>query len=95
MVKVYAIIAFFVIMGFLLIRNCFTYRNQGIIATAIHLYNLNYIVTTENLTEEDYKANTIDYCVIENYYVTFTRIWDWGYKNLVPKDIYEKIKEFI
>lgn len=37
----------------------------------------------------------ISYECIESYYKTLFNLFDWGYKNLVPRDVYKRIEPFI
>jgi hypothetical protein len=32
---------------------------------------------------------------MEDYNKTLFRFWDWGYKRIVPKEIYNRIKDYI
>jgi hypothetical protein len=32
---------------------------------------------------------------MESYNKTLYRLWDWGYKRIVPKEIYDRIKDYI
>ena len=34
-------------------------------------------------------------CHMEDFYSTLFRLWDWGYKNILPKEDFELIKPYI
>jgi len=90
MVNIFLI--FYVLLGlflmFILFKNKNTFDKHMNITNAIHTYNRLCI------KRHDYIA-MIDYKVVEDYDTTLFRLWDWGYKRMVPKDIYELIKEYI
>ena len=79
-------IAVFVFLVFLLIKNEITFRNQKKIIEAIYLY---YCDTRDFSNAELLLAN------IESYHKTLWRLWDFGCKNILPKDDYELIKPCI
>lgn len=70
------------------IKNNVTYKNTCIIADAIYNYNLDRIAKGD-------LDGILSYGVIKSYDKAFYNIFDWGYKNLVSKDIYELIEPFI
>jgi hypothetical protein len=70
----------------MLIKNEITFRNQKTIADAISKF--------ANETEEFDKA----LCLLHNmehYVKTLCRLWDFGCKNILPKEDYELIKPYI
>lgn len=76
---------------FLLIKNSSTLKNQTKVLDALHKYNT-YII--RNKDQCDWEEMIIDYDCIEDYEKTFCRVWDWGVTRIVPKDVYDKIKEY-
>jgi len=64
------------------IRNIYTFIMQLIIMNYIEKYN-------KNNKEEPYINY---YAMMQHYLITFFRIWDWGYKHILPKEVLEKIK---
>lgn len=69
-------------------KNNNTYKNHMIILNAIAKYNWAAIL-------EDQCDKRIKYACIESYYKTLFNLFDWGYKNLVPRDVYKRIEPFI
>lgn len=69
-------------------KNNNTYKNHMIILNAIAKYNWAAIL-------EDQCDKRIEYACIESYYKTLFNLFDWGYKNLVPRDVYKRIEPFI
>ena len=78
-------IAFSVVM---LIKNEITYKNQEIILFAIHEYN-------EDMISRLKCSSCISYDEMEDYNSTLWRLWDWGYKHIVPPEIFEAIIPYI
>ena len=72
----------------LLIKNDITLRNMVKINLAIHEYNIDVIF-------ERVSGDMIDYDEMMGYLKVLFRFWDWGYKNILPKDKYELIKDYI
>ena len=70
------------------IKNEITYKNMKIISDAIYRYNISMI------NDKRYDE-LIPYDSIKSYEKTFLNIFDWGYKNLLPKDTYVLIEPFI
>lgn len=70
------------------IKNEITYRNRMIIANAIFSYSM-AMINAENF------AYCVDFSDMEEYETTLWRLWDWGYKNILPKEKYEIIKDYI
>lgn len=70
---------------YLFIKNLWTYHVRSKIATAIYQYQIN------NPIQYNYYV-TYD---LEYYNKTLFRLWDWGYKRIVPKEIYDRIKDYI
>lgn len=72
---------------FMLFKNKVTLDMHIKINDAIHKYRCDCIVTN--------KIPKVDYDDEEAYEKTMWRLWDFGYKNILPKEKYEIIKEFI
>ena len=70
------------------IKNEITYKNMKIISNAIYRYNISMI------NDKRYDE-LIPYDSIKSCEKTFLNIFDWGYKNLLPKDTYMLIEPFI
>lgn len=87
----YFIIVLILVTAYILVKNNNAYVNQNIIAEAIFHHNVEHI--------RDYDENgyllVISYDCIEPYWKTFIRFWDWGYKNIVDKETFEKIQPYI
>lgn len=75
-------------MVILLLKNNNTYKNHIILLNAIAEHNRVAIL-------EDQCDKCISYECIESYYKTLFNLFDWGYKNLVPRDVYKRIEPFI
>lgn len=67
------------------------YRNRIRILHAICGYNLALIKNDYG----NYKIKRIPYSVLEHPKNTIYYFWDWGYKHLVDRDTYSKIKPYI
>ena len=73
---------------YIMIKNIITRINFDIISCAIHAYNTDVIwkrIDGEKVSYDD----MMGYCK------AVFRFWDWGYKNILPKDKYELIKDYI
>ena len=68
-------------------KNNNTYRMQMKILDAIYAYNIDCI--------KGNKVSMVNFEDIESYKSTYFRLWDWGYKNILPKEKYEIIKPYI
>ena len=69
-------------------KNNNTYKNHIILLNAIAEHNRAAML-------EDRCDKWISYECIESYYKTLFNLFDWGYKNLVPRDVYKRIEPFI
>ena len=58
---------------FMMVKNNNTADKRDHIINAIYIYNLKHY------------NNKISYDYMEDYETTLYRLWDWGYKNIVPK----------
>lgn len=67
-------------------KNIVTYHQCNRIAEAIHTYRRIHV---------DKQHLSVDYSDMRSYLRVFFRFWDWGYKHILPKDKYEKIKKYI
>ena len=70
-----------------------TDRNLSIITDAIHLHNMD-VINSDDFKEE----YLIDYDVYLDDDVmnrTLFRLFDWGYTNILPQDVYERIIPFL
>lgn len=72
---------------FMLLKNKNTFINHTTIVRAIYLYQ------TDNIKLG--RASLVDYSDMEEYERTFSRFYDWGYKNILPKEKFDIIKDYI
>ena len=75
-------------MVILYFKNKNTYKNHMILLNAIAKHNCAAML-------DDQCDKRIDYGCIESYNKTLFNLFDWGYKNLVPRDVYKRIEPFI
>ena len=78
----------------LLIKNKITFKNRDIIRNAIHRYVLEQIQNGE-FSSYSVINNFAIFSQMEPYEKTWWRLWDYGYKHIVPEDVYQKIKPYI
>lgn len=71
----------------MMIKNEVTYHHRMRILKAIEEY--------ENMCFDYERMNDVNCDDMENYVLTFLRIWDWGYTRILPKDKFEIIKPYI
>ena len=69
--------------------------NTNIISEAIHRYHLDCMKRYND--DIDYKSFSyeVDYCDMLNYTVCVLHPGIWSYKQILPKDKYEIVKEYI
>lgn len=72
---------------FYCIRAVVTYSNREIISNAILDYH--FVCLTNDI---DYDC---DYADMEPYLLTFFRVYDFGYTNILPKDKYKIIEPYV
>jgi uncharacterized protein involved in high-affinity Fe2+ transport len=75
-----------------MIKNTVTYFNQIKINSAIHDYHVWCIYNAPK--NYDYRK-AVDYEDKRGYFRTLFRVFDWGYKNILSKEKYELIKDYI
>lgn len=95
LLNVVALVGLFCVI--LLIKNGITYRNHTIIADAIFDYRMDCVdkaAKNGTIVEEGVKYE-VGYADMRDYNETVMRIFDWGYKNILPEDKFEIIKPFI
>lgn len=68
-------------------KNSNTYKKRVNIRNAISEYNRAHL--DDNLFSYKY------FDMLEPYDKTLWRLYDWGYTRILPKEIFDKIKEFI
>lgn len=85
-----AVIVFWIFLIFLLFRTNVVYKNHMIINDAIFNYQMNKLHSTEDILHPD-----INYEDMESFEATLFRLWDFGYKNILPPEKFEKIEPFI
>jgi hypothetical protein len=59
------------------------------VITAITDYTINLI-----LQEKDHEIG-VTFDDMEDLYATLWRLWDWGYKHILPKEKFEIIKPYL
>lgn len=93
--KVVSLVPFFVIMligVFFLIKNHNTYLQHIKINHAIFDYQV-YCIYNKPRDYDGYKD--VAYSDEEPYDKTLFRIFDWGCENILPKEKYELVKQYI
>lgn len=73
---------------FLIIKNENAEYNRIIIFDAINYYKKDMQTIYKNVYEVDFED-------MESYEKTLFRLWDWGYKNILPPDKFKIIKPYI
>lgn len=76
----------------LLAKNVNTFRQHALIGTAVRDYHLDLIRRGAHDTLTNFP---VDYDDMEPYEYTLWRLWDWGYKRILPRDKYMYIKPYI
>lgn len=82
-----SLICIIVTIIYLTFKNDNTYKQQVKILAAIRDYGIDCIYKG--------KQPMVNYDDVEEYDSTLYRFWDWGYKNILPKEKYEIIKPYI
>lgn len=85
-----AIILILIFLVFLVFKVNITYKNHMIIIDAIFKYRMNKLHSTEDIFNPD-----INYEDREPFEATLFRLWDFGYKNILPPEKFEKVRPFI
>lgn len=78
----------FVVCCFTWLKNEITFKNHMKLLCAIERFG-----QTVDIEECDKVSSLIDH--MEAYDKTLWRWWDWGYKNILPKEDFELIKPYI
>lgn len=89
------LIPLFICLLFLLFFICKNYNTYAIrhkILNAIHDYRMMVII---NRSVTNKLSLDVDFNDMEDYFTTLLRFWDWGYKNILTKERYEIIKDYI
>lgn len=71
---------------YLILKNIRTYYVRSKIAMAICQYRIHNTI---------HYNHYIDTNQMEDYNKTLFRLWDWSYKRIVNKYVYDEIKEYI
>ena len=77
------------VMIYMLIKNGIVYKNQTKLVLAIRVYNM------EMILQGKYPEESIDYQEVMDDNVAFRRPWIWSYKQMVSKEILEKLKPYM
>lgn len=70
---------------FVYIRTEAVYRNRKKVIRAIHMYSIQ---------TSDWEGSKL-YDHMESYGQTMLRIWDWGYRHILPEEYYLMIEPYI
>lgn len=73
---------------YILIKNNNTYKRHNQITMSIYYYNMDVVNNPDNRV-------LISYDCMENYYKTLFRVFDWGYKKIVPWYVLNRIEEYM
>ena len=76
-----------IMCGFTLWKNNVTYKQHMRIMNAIFTYRKEKILNDE--------PPEVEFDDMEDYDKTLLRVWDFGYKRILPKDKFEIIKPYI
>lgn len=75
----------------LMIKNEITFINHNIISNAIYAYGIQFIRESEG----KFLDIPVQFSDCEDYDKTLWRLWDWGYKRILPREKFELIKPYI
>lgn len=92
MIGIFVCLAAVLFCVLLLAKSENTFRQHVLITTAVRDYHLDLIVRGVYDTLTD---SMVDYDDMESYDHTLWRLWDWGYKRILPRDKYIYIKPYI
>ena len=76
-----------IVCALILWKNDVTYKQHILVLNAIAAYRIEKILAGE--------SSEVEFDDMEDYDKTLLRIWDWGYKRILPKDKFEIIKPYI
>lgn len=85
--SVYVFFVVILLCGLISIKEDVTYHNRRRVYDAIFKYQCYCIDTKQPIR--------VTYSDCEDYEVSLLRIWDWGYKSILPKEKFDIIKEFM
>ena len=89
-----ALIVMFIMLFYniyMYVKNNNTFKQRIKIIKAIHAY----FQSKKGVEEMDVSEIDYMYHSVESYDDTLNRRFDWGCKNIVPPDVYEKIEPYI
>ena len=90
---IFVAVVLFIGLLFVSIRNNVAYRNRCKIIDAIYDYGI-YLIRDKYDLETPIKTELI-YDKMDSYHKTMIRFWDFGCKRILPKQEFDKIKDFI
>lgn len=90
LISICLLIIYGVFTIYYLIKNDVTCNHHIRIVEAIAAYKKHCILYGSSGSED-----LVNYDDMEDYDKTLWRLWDWGYKRILPKEKYELIKEYI
>ena len=85
------LIIFLLYEVYMWIKNNNTFKQRVKVPKAIHAY----FQSKKGIEEMDVSEIDYMYHSLESYNDTLNRRFDWGCKNIVPPDVYEKIEPYI
>ena len=85
------LIIFLLYEVYMWIKNNNTFKQRVKVLKAIHAY----FQSKKGIEEMDVSEIDYMYHSLESYNDTLNRRFDWGCKNIVPPDVYEKIEPYI
>lgn len=77
----------------LYIKNLITYKNMNLIVIAIKHYNL--AIMADSYDDPNFENKLISYNCMKKYEDVLHDWFNWGYDNIVPQDVLERIKPYI
>lgn len=92
MIGIFVCLAAVLFCVLLLAKNVNTLRQHELISTAVRDYHLDLIARGVHDTLTNFP---VGYSDMESYDRTLWRLWDWGYKRILPRDKYMYIKPYI
>ena len=75
--------------AYMLIKNNNTFDKRCIILNLISKYRADILDNTFNWLETKPSDCKVDYDDMEPYDKTLNRLWDWGYKRILPKEKFD------
>lgn len=80
-------IVYFIYTMICIIHVEFAFKNQMTILDAIYEYKIDCL--------DKHIHIDVDFSDMEDDNVTYARLWDWGYKHILPPEKFELVKPYI